>query len=132
MLSHVQGLKFESYHNSPLAKLLLEQSCKSPRFAHQFFWLLKGNTFNVERVILLKATFETYFVIIIDEKPTNEKFLKAIGNNISEIYINFNISSIIFFFLLISKNLKCYGLSLNISATFGEIINYHLGIFFSV
>uniref|UniRef100_A0A2C9K7Y0 phosphatidylinositol 3-kinase n=1 Tax=Biomphalaria glabrata TaxID=6526 RepID=A0A2C9K7Y0_BIOGL len=42
MLSHVQGLKFESYHNSPLAKLLLEQSCKSPRFAHQFFWLLKG------------------------------------------------------------------------------------------
>ncbi|XP_055899738.1 phosphatidylinositol 4-phosphate 3-kinase C2 domain-containing subunit beta-like isoform X1 [Biomphalaria glabrata] len=38
----IQGLKFESYHNSPLAKLLLEQSCKSPRFAHQFFWLLKG------------------------------------------------------------------------------------------
>ncbi|CAL1535121.1 unnamed protein product [Lymnaea stagnalis] len=38
----IQGLKFESYHNSPLAKLLLEQACKSPRFAHQFFWLLKG------------------------------------------------------------------------------------------
>jgi hypothetical protein len=33
-----QALKFESYHNSPLARLLLETSCKSIRFAHQFFW----------------------------------------------------------------------------------------------
>ena len=33
-----QALKFESYHNSPLAHLLLETSCKSIRFAHQFFW----------------------------------------------------------------------------------------------
>ncbi|XP_070200165.1 phosphatidylinositol 4-phosphate 3-kinase C2 domain-containing subunit alpha-like [Littorina saxatilis] len=38
----IQALKFESYHNSPLACLLLETSCKSIRFAHQFFWLLKG------------------------------------------------------------------------------------------
>ncbi|KAL8561409.1 hypothetical protein ACOMHN_037306 [Nucella lapillus] len=38
----IQALKFESYHNSPLARLLLETSCKSVRFAHQFFWLLKG------------------------------------------------------------------------------------------
>nr|KAG5699171.1 hypothetical protein BaRGS_014470 [Batillaria attramentaria] len=38
----IQALKFESYHNSPLARLLLETSCKSIRFAHQFFWLLKG------------------------------------------------------------------------------------------
>ncbi|XP_067655094.1 phosphatidylinositol 4-phosphate 3-kinase C2 domain-containing subunit alpha-like [Haliotis asinina] len=38
----IQALKFESYHNSSLARLLLEQSCKSIRFAHQFFWLLKG------------------------------------------------------------------------------------------
>ncbi|CAC5401291.1 PIK3C2 [Mytilus coruscus] len=38
----IQALKFESYHGSALAKLLLEQSCKSIRFAHQLFWLLKG------------------------------------------------------------------------------------------
>ncbi|PVD33696.1 hypothetical protein C0Q70_04956 [Pomacea canaliculata] len=38
----IQALKFESYHNSPLACLLLETSFKSIRFAHHFFWLLKG------------------------------------------------------------------------------------------
>ncbi|XP_071121891.1 phosphatidylinositol 4-phosphate 3-kinase C2 domain-containing subunit alpha-like isoform X2 [Mytilus edulis] len=38
----IQALKFESYHGSALAKLLLEQACKSIRFAHQLFWLLKG------------------------------------------------------------------------------------------
>jgi len=33
-----QALKFESYHSSPLARLLIEESCRSVRFAHQFFW----------------------------------------------------------------------------------------------
>lgn len=38
----IQALKFDCYHNSPLAKLLLEKSFISIQFAHKFFWLLKG------------------------------------------------------------------------------------------
>ncbi|XP_064599757.1 phosphatidylinositol 4-phosphate 3-kinase C2 domain-containing subunit alpha-like [Liolophura sinensis] len=37
----VQALKFESYHVSPLAEMLLERACNSIRFAHKLFWLLK-------------------------------------------------------------------------------------------
>ncbi|KAK3611626.1 hypothetical protein CHS0354_018322 [Potamilus streckersoni] len=57
----IQALKFESYHSSDLAKLLLEQSCKSVRFAHQFFWLLKGAT----QDILYKRRYELMFVALI-------------------------------------------------------------------
>ncbi|XP_059175540.1 phosphatidylinositol 4-phosphate 3-kinase C2 domain-containing subunit beta-like [Physella acuta] len=57
----IQGLKFESYHNSPLAKLLLEQSCKSPRFAHQFFWLLKGAA---SQDATFKRRYELMFVAL--------------------------------------------------------------------
>ena len=59
----IQGLKFESYHNSPLAKLLLEQSCKSPRFAHQFFWLLKGAA---GQEATFKRRYELMFVALIN------------------------------------------------------------------
>lgn len=38
----IQALKFDCYHNSPLAKLLLEKSFNSIQFAHKLFWLLKG------------------------------------------------------------------------------------------
>lgn len=38
----IEALKFDCYHNSPLAKMLLEKSCNSIQFAHKFFWLLKG------------------------------------------------------------------------------------------
>ncbi|GAB1607347.1 phosphatidylinositol 4-phosphate 3-kinase C2 domain-containing subunit alpha-like isoform X1 [Argonauta hians] len=38
----IEALKFDCYHNSPLAKMLLEKSCHSIQFAHKFFWLLKG------------------------------------------------------------------------------------------
>ncbi|KAL3843199.1 hypothetical protein ACJMK2_021144 [Sinanodonta woodiana] len=58
----IQALKFESYHSSDLAKLLLEQSCKSVRFAHQFFWLLKGAT----QDILYKRRYELMFVALIN------------------------------------------------------------------
>ncbi|RUS76688.1 hypothetical protein EGW08_015543 [Elysia chlorotica] len=57
----IQGLKFESYHNSPLAKLLLEQACKSPRFAHQFFWLLKGVA---GQDVTFKRRYELMFVAL--------------------------------------------------------------------
>ncbi|GFN93851.1 phosphatidylinositol 4-phosphate 3-kinase c2 domain-containing subunit alpha-like [Plakobranchus ocellatus] len=57
----IQGLKFESYHNSPLAKLLLEQACKAPRFAHQFFWLLKGVA---AQDVTFKRRYELMFVAL--------------------------------------------------------------------
>eukprot|EP00106_Octopus_bimaculoides_P003636 XP_014771078.1 PREDICTED: phosphatidylinositol 4-phosphate 3-kinase C2 domain-containing subunit alpha-like [Octopus bimaculoides] len=38
----IEALKFDCYHNSPLAKMLLEKSCNNIQFAHKFFWLLKG------------------------------------------------------------------------------------------
>ncbi|XP_052799554.1 phosphatidylinositol 4-phosphate 3-kinase C2 domain-containing subunit beta-like isoform X2 [Mya arenaria] len=57
----IQALKYESYHSSPLARLLLEQSCRSVRFAHQFFWLLKGAT----QDRLYKRRYELMFVALI-------------------------------------------------------------------
>ncbi|XP_052235355.1 phosphatidylinositol 4-phosphate 3-kinase C2 domain-containing subunit beta-like isoform X2 [Dreissena polymorpha] len=57
----IQALKYESYHSSPLARLLLEQSCRSVRFAHQFFWLLKGAT----QDRLYKRRYELMFVALV-------------------------------------------------------------------
>lgn len=37
----IQVLKFESYHDSPLAQLLLERSLTSIRFAHRLYWTIK-------------------------------------------------------------------------------------------
>ncbi|XP_060563765.1 phosphatidylinositol 4-phosphate 3-kinase C2 domain-containing subunit beta-like isoform X2 [Ruditapes philippinarum] len=57
----IQALKYESYHSSPLARLLLEQSCRSVRFAHQFFWLLKGATQDSQ----YKRRYELMFVALV-------------------------------------------------------------------
>ncbi|ELT97555.1 hypothetical protein CAPTEDRAFT_183515 [Capitella teleta] len=37
----IQALKYECYHTSALAKMLLERSVTNARFAHQMYWLLK-------------------------------------------------------------------------------------------
>lgn len=37
----VQALKFECYHTSALAKMLLEKAAMNVRFAHYLYWLLK-------------------------------------------------------------------------------------------
>ncbi|XP_053384190.1 phosphatidylinositol 4-phosphate 3-kinase C2 domain-containing subunit alpha-like isoform X3 [Mercenaria mercenaria] len=57
----IQALKYESYHSSPLARLMLEQSCRSVRFAHQFFWLLKGATQDSQ----YKRRYELMFVALV-------------------------------------------------------------------
>ncbi|KAL5007561.1 hypothetical protein ScPMuIL_016367 [Solemya velum] len=57
----IQALKYESYHNSALANLLLEQSCKNVRFAHHFFWLLKG----AAQDLLYKRRYELMFVALV-------------------------------------------------------------------
>ena len=42
----VQALKFESYHISPLAQLLVRRSLTSGHIAHALFWLLSQNSGN--------------------------------------------------------------------------------------
>ncbi|XP_028391713.1 phosphatidylinositol 4-phosphate 3-kinase C2 domain-containing subunit beta-like [Dendronephthya gigantea] len=39
----VQALKYESYHNSPLARFLIERALHSSRLMHYLFWYLKDN-----------------------------------------------------------------------------------------
>ncbi|XP_033752921.1 phosphatidylinositol 4-phosphate 3-kinase C2 domain-containing subunit beta-like, partial [Pecten maximus] len=57
----IQALKYESYHASDLSRLLLEQSCKSIRFAHKFFWLLKG----AAQDCIYKHRYELMFVALV-------------------------------------------------------------------
>ena len=40
----VQGLKFENYHNSALARFLIKHALTNPRIAHYLFWHLKYYT----------------------------------------------------------------------------------------
>ena len=43
----VQSLKYEVYHDSPLANFLLKLAIKYPlRIGHQFFWSLKAEMYN--------------------------------------------------------------------------------------
>lgn len=71
----IQALKYESYHASPLAWLLLEQACKSVRFAHQFFWLLKGTA---AQDTAYKRRYELMFVALINVSgdPLYQEFRK--------------------------------------------------------
>jgi hypothetical protein len=47
LLQMTQCLKFESYHNSPLSRFLIERSLKSPFIVgHHFFWHLKAELHN--------------------------------------------------------------------------------------
>ncbi|XP_060064523.1 phosphatidylinositol 4-phosphate 3-kinase C2 domain-containing subunit beta-like, partial [Ylistrum balloti] len=57
----IQALKYESYHASDLSRMLLEQSCKSIRFAHKFFWLLKG----AAQDSIYKHRYELMFVALV-------------------------------------------------------------------
>ncbi|KAJ8299155.1 hypothetical protein KUTeg_023215 [Tegillarca granosa] len=54
----IQALKYESYHASALSELLLEQSCRSIRFAHQ---LLKG----AAQDSTYKHRYELMFVALV-------------------------------------------------------------------
>ncbi|XP_048779556.2 phosphatidylinositol 4-phosphate 3-kinase C2 domain-containing subunit alpha-like isoform X2 [Ostrea edulis] len=71
----IQALKYESYHASPLAWLLLEQASKSVRFAHQFFWLLKGIAV---QDTTYKRRYELMFVALINVAgdPLYQEFRK--------------------------------------------------------
>ncbi|KAK3101653.1 hypothetical protein FSP39_005228 [Pinctada imbricata] len=71
----VQALKYESYHASHLARLLLEQSCQSVRFAHQFFWLLKGAA---AQDLTYKRRYELMFAALINVAgdPLYQEFRK--------------------------------------------------------
>jgi phosphatidylinositol-4,5-bisphosphate 3-kinase len=43
MLQLTQALKFESYHDSPLSRFLLERALRSPySIGHSFYWNLKA------------------------------------------------------------------------------------------
>ncbi|MES1909718.1 MAG: hypothetical protein MHM6MM_002418 [Cercozoa sp. M6MM] len=43
LLQLVQALKFESYHDSPLARFLLQRALASPRFiGHELYWMLRA------------------------------------------------------------------------------------------
>ncbi|XP_061177401.1 phosphatidylinositol 4-phosphate 3-kinase C2 domain-containing subunit alpha-like [Saccostrea echinata] len=59
----IQALKYESYHASPLAWLLLERASTSVRFAHQLFWLLKGTA---AQDTTYKRRYELMFVALIN------------------------------------------------------------------
>ncbi|XP_062616262.1 phosphatidylinositol 4-phosphate 3-kinase C2 domain-containing subunit alpha-like isoform X2 [Saccostrea cucullata] len=59
----IQALKYESYHASPLAWLLLERASSSVRFAHQLFWLLKGTA---AQDTTYKRRYELMFVALIN------------------------------------------------------------------
>ncbi|KAL4225582.1 Phosphatidylinositol 4-phosphate 3-kinase C2 domain-containing subunit alpha [Mactra antiquata] len=85
----IQALKYESYHSSPLARLLLEQSCKSVRFAHQFFWLLKGATQDSQ----YKRRYELMFVALVSvagealyqEFMKQEEIVKVLQNTAEKV-----------------------------------------------
>ncbi|ESO86930.1 hypothetical protein LOTGIDRAFT_194469 [Lottia gigantea] len=57
----IQALKFESYHNSSLAQMLLEQSCKSIRFAHQFFCCRSVDEFCLESRGILRRELQVLY-----------------------------------------------------------------------
>ncbi|XP_041367790.1 phosphatidylinositol 4-phosphate 3-kinase C2 domain-containing subunit alpha-like [Gigantopelta aegis] len=81
----IQALKFESYQNSSLARLLLEQSCRSIRFAHQFFWLLKGAaaqdaTFKRRYELMFCALASVAGDALYQEFKKQEELISALNN----------------------------------------------------
>jgi phosphatidylinositol kinase/protein kinase (PI-3 family) len=64
ILQLIQALKFEVYHDSPLARYLLKLAIKHPlTIGHQFFWNLKSEMYNAnvqQRFGLYLNTFLTH------------------------------------------------------------------------
>ena len=86
----VQALKYELFHNSPLAEFLLEKALSNTRVVgHAFFWALKAS--------LDKPGEETGLVIYIKEKKRIEKRKGPFYQSVER------------FFLILERFLMCCG-----------------------
>lgn len=61
MLQMVQCLKYESYHDSPLARLLLRRALKSPfKVGHNLYWLLRSEMHNSDVAVRYGLILKVY------------------------------------------------------------------------
>ena len=63
MLQMVQVCKYEAYHDSPLARMLIRRALQSPfKIGHNFYWLLKSEMHNSDICGRYGAMLKTYVV----------------------------------------------------------------------
>ncbi|OWF36539.1 Phosphatidylinositol 4-phosphate 3-kinase C2 domain-containing subunit alpha [Mizuhopecten yessoensis] len=88
----IQALKYESYHASDLSRLLLEQSCKSIRFAHKFFWLLKGaaqdSTYKHRYELMFVALVSVAGDALYQEFRKQEELVKILTNAAEKVQVS--------------------------------------------
>ncbi|GMH75300.1 hypothetical protein TrVE_jg7505 [Triparma verrucosa] len=61
MLQMVQCLKYEPYHDSPLARMLLRRALQSPyKIGHNFYWLLRSEMHNGDICARYGTILKTY------------------------------------------------------------------------
>jgi len=69
----VQALKYELFHQSPLADFLLEKALQNPRVVgHSFYWTLRANLWETR-------SFERFYLIL-------ERFLMLCGPFKNELF----------------------------------------------
>lgn len=89
LLQLTQALKFEPYHDSPLARFLLTRSLKSKRIGHYFYWFLKSEMENQHVsqrcFVLLEAYLRGCGKDMIEKLENQAKAvncLKYVSNNV--------------------------------------------------
>ena len=60
LLQLIEALKYETYHDSPLARLLLRKALENREFGHFFFWHLKSMIDRPEHQIRIGLILEAY------------------------------------------------------------------------
>ena len=60
MLQLVEALKYETYHDSCLARFLLKRSLLNRELGHYFFWHLRGSIHSLEMRVRLGLVLEAY------------------------------------------------------------------------
>ena len=63
MYAHMQALKFEPYHDSPLARFLLKKALSNKKIGHFFFWYSYRNVAAIESCMVLAMIINHFYAM---------------------------------------------------------------------